>query len=196
MILLHKIKFMKTQSFSIYTILLIALFFFQLTACKNENNKELDILENETEELDSFTVLEEDGNSTDINELVKSKDESQLNESQLVIQNLLKYCAEDKMESASKIIAYIGEDENRLYKDHFNYGNASEKSIVKITCDVINKWLKESATYEFISYDFQPSEIGNVHSVEVMFQKQGVGVNRKFFRLVNSKKGLILVSID
>lgn len=187
---------MNNQSLSIYGILFIAFMVFQLSACKNDKNKELDILEDETEELDSFIVLDEDENATDINALVKSKDESQLNESQLVIQNLLKYCAEDKIESASKILSYIGEDQSRLYKDHFNYSNASEKSIVKITCDVINKWLKESATYEFISYDMKPSEIGTVHSVEVMFQKQGVGINRKFFRLVNSKKGMILVSID
>lgn len=188
---------MQKIALSTTKVLFFLALILNLSSCKNDTAKNELNLDDEIEgDLDSFLVTEGDSSSVNINELVNSKDQSQLNEVQLVIQNLLKYCAEDKIESASKIIAYMGDDNTRMYKDHFNYNNASERSIVNITCDVIKKWLKESSTYEFISYETTPSEIGTIHSVEVMFQKQGVGINRRFFRLVNSKKGMILVAMD
>ena len=55
----------------------------------------------------------------------------------------------------------------------------------------------ESADYDFISYESAPTEIGTIHSVEILFKKEGVGVERKFFRLREStNKGMLLVSID
>jgi hypothetical protein len=178
-------------------LLFIGFVVIQLNACKSDNtNKELDLDATTEEDLDKFDITDDENSSVDINALVKNKETADLNEAQGVIQNLLKYCVEDKMQEASKIIAYMGDDASRMFKDHFNYSNASEKSIVNITCDVIKKWLKESSTYEFISYEATDSEIGTIHSVEVMFQKQGVGINRRFFRLVNSKKGMILVAMD
>jgi hypothetical protein len=182
---------------SIYTFIISAILFL-FASCKSDR-QDNDFDFSEEMEIDSFLLLlneDQKQNEANVDELLSKRNVSELNAYELVIQNLLKNCAEGNYEAASKVLSYIGEDEKRLYRDHFNYANASEKSIVKITCDVITKWLKESADYEFISFETSPSEIGTINSVEIMFKKQNIGINRKFFRLVESKKGPIVVSID
>lgn len=143
------------------------------------------------------TVTSEKSKQKDLSELLDEKDVSELNDAQLKVQELLKYSVNKDYESFSKTLAYIGEDESRLYKDNFNYAVPQEKEVVEITLDVIKRWLGNSADYDFISYESAPSEIGVIHSVEILFKKEGVGVQRKFFRLRESQdKGMLLVSID
>jgi hypothetical protein len=185
-------KLVINRYYSIFILLAAIVLFF---SCKN-NTSDSDF-DFEDEMSDDITLLlEEEESNVNIGDLLDKKNLKDLNKNQLMVQNLLKHCSESNFEAASKMLSYIGEDQQRLYRDHFNYSNASEKSIVKITCDVITKWLKESADYEFISYETSPSEIGEIYSVEVLFKKQNIGINRKFFRLVESKKGPIVVSID
>jgi hypothetical protein len=185
-------KLVINRYYAVFFLLATVVLFYSCKSNTSDNDFDFD-----EEMSDDISLLsDEDTSNVNIGELLDKKNTKDLNQNQLMVQNLLKYCSESNFEAASKLLSYIGEDQQRLYRDHFNYANASEKSIVKITCDVITKWLKESADYEFISYETTPSEIGEIHSVEVLFKKQNIGINRKFFRLVESKKGPIVVSID
>lgn len=157
---------------------------------KNSDSNDIDTLSNDVD-------TQETSKKEDLTKLLDKKDVSELNDAQLKVQELLRYSVNKDYASFSKTLAYIGEDESRLYKDYFNYQVPQEKEVVDLTLDVIKNWLGNSADYEFISYENSPSEIGIIHSVEILFKKEGIGVNRKFFRLRESQdKGMLLVSID
>lgn len=171
---------------------------FILFSC-NTNEKKVATESTDLKNLDTIQteINNENFKREELTKLLDKKDVSELNDAQLKVQELLRYSVNKDYASFSKTLAYIGEDESRLYKDYFNYQVPQEKEVVDLTLDVIKNWLGNSADYEFISYENSPSEIGIIHSVEILFKKEGIGVNRKFFRLRESQdKGMLLVSID
>ncbi len=128
--------------------------------------------------------------------LVKGKDDSKLNEAQLQVQKLLESCVENDYAKAASTIMYRGKDQSRIGKDSFNYSSTNEAETVKITCEVIKKWLGTSEAYDFVSYKEKPSDFGLEYVVEVMFKKTKLGVNRHFFYLIKTpNKGMLLVNM-
>lgn len=183
---------MQKHAFISYFLMILLLF-----SCKNdtstEGTKNSDNLE------DSSQVKQVDSSLETINSnaesLVAGKDESKLNLAQLNVQKLLESCVRKDYAAAASLIMYRGADQTRLGVDAFNYSNPNEANTVRVTCDVINNWLGESESYEFISYSEEQTEYGMQYVVEVLFAKQKIGIDRHFFYLMNSPKGLILVNM-
>lgn len=178
---------------------IVAIGFSIMISCNTNESKDIkdDNNSNDIDTVDTPSDTSEISKKEDLSKLLDEKDVSELNDAQLKVQELLRYSVNKDYAAFSKTLAYIGEDESRMYKDHFNYEVSEEKEVVKITLDVIKNWLGKSADYEFISYENSPSEIGVIHSVEILFKKEGIGVDRKFFRLKESNdKGMLLISID
>lgn len=130
-----------------------------------------------------------------IEDLVNTKDETKLNESQVKVQGLLEACVAGDYATAATFIMYRGKDETRMGYDSFDYNNANEANTVKVTCDVIVSWLGSSQSYEFISYQEEETEFGLQYVVEVMFKKEKLGIERHFFYLMDTPKGKLLVNM-
>jgi hypothetical protein len=175
-------------------IIFILFILVSILSCKNKEKENSS--EAEKAKADSLALYNESttgvGNAED---LVASKDESKLNEAQLQVQRLLESCVKKDYSNASKTIMYRGADQSRIGKDSFNYSNANEANTVKVTCDVITGWLGTSKSYEFISYNEEPSEMGTKYIVEVMFQKQKLGLDRHSFYLIKTSKGFLLADM-
>jgi len=148
---------------------------------------------------DSLILLNTDqtppSSDTNAADLVSSMDQSKLNLAQLNVQKLLMSCVTKDYSTAASLIMYRGTDQSRLGNDSFKYSNPKEANTVNVTCDVINNWLGSSKSYDFISYKEEPSEYGPQYIVEVLFSKQKIGIERHFFYLMDSPKGLILVNM-
>ena len=127
--------------------------------------------------------------------LVQNMDASKLNPSQLAVQKLLTSCVSGQYAEAAKVIMYRGGDQNRLGLDSFNYQNENEANTVKVTCEVITSWLGASQSYEFISFQEEETEFGTQNVVEIMFKKEKLGVERHFFYLMETPKGMMLVNM-
>ena len=132
---------------------------------------------------------------TNAADLVTAKDQSKLNPAQLNVQKLLMSCVTKDYNIAASLIMYRGTDQSRIGKDTFKYSNPNEANTVNVTCEVINNWLGSSKSYEFISYKQEQTEYGMQYVVEVLFSKQKIGIERHFFYLMDSPKGLILVNM-
>ncbi len=127
--------------------------------------------------------------------LVQNMDASKLNPSQLAVQKLLTSCVSGQYAEAAKVIMYRGGDQSRLGLDSFNYQNENEANTVKVTCEVITSWLGASQSYEFISFQEEETEFGTQNVVEIMFKKEKLGVERHFFYLMETPKGMMLVNM-
>jgi hypothetical protein len=160
-------------------------------SANNENSEEVS--------TDSLNLFNSDqatfSNETYAADLVSSKDQSKLNLAQLNVQKLLTSCVTNEFSIAASLIMYRGTDQSRLGNDSFKYSNPNEANTVNVTCEVINNWLGSSKSYDFISYKEEPSEYGPQYIVEVLFSKQKIGIERHFFYLMDSPKGLILVNM-
>jgi len=171
------------------------IFFFSilLIACNSSDSQEKESdevkVEESNEEVNKNTTV------TNAEQLVEQKDRSKLNAAQLQVQTLLKSCVNNDYEAAAKTIMYRGKDQNRVGVDSFDNSNKSEANTVKITCEVIKGWLGESKDYEFISYQEVETDLGPQHVVEIMFKKEKIGVNRHFFYLIDTPKGMLLVDM-
>lgn len=177
--------------FKNYLFILITL--FTLGSCNN-NDKESNNIE--VENKDSLNLDGENLNENNkVEQLVGLKDQSKLNTAQLQVQKLLESCVMNNYEVAAKTIMYRGKDQSRMGNDFFNNANPQEANTVKVTCDVIKQWLGESENYEFISYQEVETDMGPQHVVEVMFKKAKLGVNRHFFYLMDTPKGMLLVNM-
>ena len=172
----------------------ISIFLISLSACKDKNNTE-----NRDAEVEKVEEVSPQNSNESVEEnaeqLVDLKDQSKLNPAQIQVQKLLQSCVKNNYEAAAKTIMYRGKDEKRVGVDSFNYLNANEANTVKITCEVLKGWLGESKNYEFISYQEVETDYGPQHVVEIMFKKEKLGVNRHFFYLVDSPKGMLLVNM-
>ena len=176
-----------------------------ILSCNNDpsNNNDSD---NQGGDVDSTAQGPIDGDTepnngstqsiTDPTDLTTLKDVSKLNEAQLAVQSFLEACATKNFQESSKYLAYRGKDQSRMLKDHFNYSDANEKSNVDLTCNLIVNWLQESESYEFITYNDIVAEDGTtLNVVEVMFKKQELGVNRRFFDLIGTDRGYLIVAM-
>jgi hypothetical protein len=177
------------------------LFILILTGCNDSNSSTSDDNKDviDTSKIDIIdaevqlpVVKNDDLNAEN---LVNTKDASKLNAAQMSIQKLLESCVKDKYDEAAKVIMYRGADESRMGQDSFNYLNANEANTVRVTCEVIKSWLGASQSYDFISYQEEESEFGMQYAVEIMFKKEKLGVERHFFYLMNTPKGMMLVDM-
>ncbi len=177
-------------------IVLIALLLGSCNSNSRDSKSNDATNESDSTALSSTTSQEESLVSENKAEsLVKSKDQSKLNESQLSVQRLLASCVAGNYDEAAKFILYRGADQSRVGLDFFNNANAQEANTVKVTCDVIVSWLGTSQSYEFISYQEEESEYGLLYVIEVMFKKEKLGVERHFFHLMDTPKGKLLVNM-
>ncbi len=79
-------------------------------------------------------------------------------------------------------IAYRGPDMKRMGNSVFNAKNPYERSVVRITAEVFNKWNSniESRDYARVFALAQPNDSRNILVLEVIFVSRQA-VNRKFF---------------
>ncbi len=140
-------------------------------------------------------TIKTENKSSSIEDLVNAKDESKLNESQLIVQGLIEACVSGDYATAASFIMYRGKDETRMGYDSFNYENANEANTVKVTCEVVLSWLGSSESYEFISFQEEETEFGLQYVVEVLFTKEKLGIERHFFYLMDTPKGKLLVNM-
>ncbi|MCB0510534.1 MAG: hypothetical protein KDC82_07195 [Bacteroidetes bacterium] len=188
---------MKQVSYFLRIVPSLLVFSALLFSCKQNGETEVENISNvDSTNVENLEIIENDLVDGDRAELlVEQKDDSKLNPAQLQIQRLLESCAKGDYASAAKTIMYRGKDTARAGKDYFRYENANEANTVKVTCDVIKAWLGSSASYEFISYKEEQTDLGLQHQVEVLFTKEKIGIERHFFILVQSPEGLLLVNM-
>lgn len=190
-------EFFSPSKLTLSTVLSIIL----LIGCKNSNTSDSadnqDLSDSTKVNVNDFYDSLDQDNSTAFNaeSLVQTKNTSKLNPAQLSVQKLLETCVQGKYSEAAKFIMYRGKDESRMGQDSFNYSNPNEASTVQITCEVIVAWLGTSKSYEFISYQEEETDFGTQYIVELMFQKEKLGVERHFFYLMNTQKGMMLVNM-
>lgn len=181
-----------SRFFSSPILLIVGLLFISYSCNSSTNSVNEEEAATEETVADSVTV---DTKPKSIADLVNTKDETKLNESQLKVQGLLEACVANDYASAASFIMYRGKDEARMGYDSFDYNNANEANTVKVTCDVIVAWLGTSQSYEFISFQEEETEFGLQYVVEVMFKKEKIGIERHFFYLMDTPKGKLLVNM-
>lgn len=149
-------------------------------------------------ETHDFGVIKdaEPSSPEDVSKLVDSGDLGALNDYQKFAQEFINACGKKNYEKAAKYLSYMGSDNSRLFKDHFNYANAQEKNIVKTTVDVVFGFLAESNDYKFISsQEVNDPKIGKKRVLEITFFKKGIGVNRRFFEIIDTPKGKLIYNM-
>lgn len=110
----------------------------------------------------------------------------------LAIKNLLEYSKSKAYDKAGKIIAYEGEDKDRVHKDSFNTENKEELNQVKRICKKITALLELSSKYEFGEIS-SPSK--NVYSMQVTFVSGEQKLVTSFI-LEKTEKGFLLISMN
>ncbi len=145
-------------------------------------------------DVKNFIVSKDDtpASKEEINEMVSREKVGSLNKNQQVVQFFFKACSAKDYVAASKLMVYNGKDINRKGKDSYDANNPSELSIVKATVDVIYGFLEESKDYEFISFEEKTTKKGKVFINEVSFFKKGIGINRRFFEVIDTPKGKLI----
>lgn len=182
-------------TFKLTYLLFFAILLSTLYSCKeNSNNTTNDATITSTDTIPTEIEPVKDTVTTkkEPKDLVAAKDETKLNNAQLAVQDLLEACVDKNYTKAAEVIMYRGQDASRKFVDSFNPNTPSELKTVEVTCSVIEAWLDESKSYEFISY--KETEEG-VHEVEVLFVNEKLGLNRKFFQMISTEKGMLLANI-
>lgn len=108
------------------------------------------------------------------------------------IKNLLEYSKTKAYDKAGSLIAYEGDDKNRIHKDSFNITNKDELNQVKRICKKITALLDLSSKYEF--GDFSSTDKG-VYTMQVTF----VSGEQKLvtsFSFEKTEKGFLLISMN
>ncbi len=108
------------------------------------------------------------------------------------IKNLFEYSKSKAYDKAGKIIAYEGEDKDRVHKDSFNTENKEELNQVKRICKKITALLELSSKYEFGEIS-SPSK--NVYSMQVTFVSGEQKLVTSFI-LEKTEKGFLLISMN
>ncbi len=201
---------MKYTTYLLHLVLIISFSLFSCQSNKKDNetiNNSEHIEENKTAVIDIKTdakkivkkgvpeiQLEKDeslATEEEINKMISDEKVKNLNDNQKIVQSFLKACANKDYTSVAKFMAYKGNDKSRINKDSFNAENSSELNVVKATGDIIYGFIKESKEYQFLTY----IEKGNLATVEVSFFKKGLGINRRFFDVIDSPKGKIIIGM-
>jgi len=190
-----------------------AMIMFLSTSCKDKNAKNDNLDPNlqdstlvdssdlglNTDGVQDFNSIKEIEPSSpeEVKKMVDSGNLATLDDYQKFAQEFINACGTKNYEKASKYMSYLGSDKSRLHKDHFNYSNAKEKGIVKTTADVVFTFLAESNNYKFISAQEvnDPKAGGKKQVLEITFFKKGMGVNRRFFEIIDTPKGMLIYNM-
>ncbi|MCL4549959.1 MAG: hypothetical protein M1495_15475 [Bacteroidetes bacterium] len=108
------------------------------------------------------------------------------------LKNLLEFSKTKAYDKAASLIAYEGDDKNRIHKDSFNPSNKEELNQVKRICKKITALLELSSKYEF--GDFKSSDSG-VYTMQVVFIS-GEQKLATTFNFEKTGKGFLLVSMN
>lgn len=131
----------------------------------------------------------------EVEKLLDSKDVSTLNEYQKIAQQFIVACGKKDYEKVANYLAYNASDAQRRNKDHYNIANQQEFSIVKTTADVVFGFLSESKDFQVMSYKTQDTKNGKIHAVEILFYEKGIGMNRRFFEMIDTPKGVLIYNM-
>lgn len=143
--------------------------------------------------IPNFKVTKEvePSSSLEIMKMVSDLKTSDLNENQKFIQSFLSACANKNAQIASSSLAYNGNDTKRKNIDHYRMTNPNEIKIVQSTMDVIYNLLAESSTYKYVSYNKNQG----ISTIEVSFFKKGLGINRRYFDVLDTPKGKLIIGM-
>lgn len=98
-----------------------------------------------------------------------------------ILQQAFEAAQQKDYDKLSSLLVYRGADDKRHGSDIFNTKNAYEKSVVKITGEVFNKWTAGAESVEFARVFELPQPDGRtlqVIEVIIVFPKK---IERKFF---------------
>lgn len=109
------------------------------------------------------------------------------------LNNLFDFSKSKAYEKAALLIAYDGEDKNRIQKEAFNPANKEELSQVKRVCKKISALLDLSSKHEFGK--FETKKDGQNYIIEVNF----ISGEQKLvtaFSFIKTEKGYLLININ
>lgn len=112
-------------------------------------------------------------------------------ESKADLIKLFTYCKNGHPDSAALYIVYRGNDEQRKWKDTYNYENESEKFEVDQACIRIKKNLESSPDFIFKEFKKETESEGTWHIWEVLF-----GDKKVYFALLKINGKYCLGDID
>lgn len=88
----------------------------------------------------------------------------------------------------STLIVYRGPDEQRMGYDVYNFKNSFDKTLIKITADVFNKWNKDVTGLEYArAFELDQPDGRKMTVLEVIFVTPKT-IDRKFFGFLQLNK--------
>ena len=110
----------------------------------------------------------------------------------ITLTDLFNISKSKSFEKAAKLIAYDGEDKNRLKKDSFNPANKDELTQVKRICKKINALMELSSKYEFSDFKTMNLEGKETYSMNVVFFSGNQKLVTNFTFIKNEKTFLLI----
>jgi hypothetical protein len=105
--------------------------------------------------------------------------------------NLINLSKTKSFDKAAKLIAYDGEDKNRVLKDSYNPAVKDELNQVKRICKKINALLELSAKFEFGQFKVVNPEGKESFSIDVIFISGEQKLVTNFSFIKNDKEYLL-----
>jgi hypothetical protein len=111
------------------------------------------------------------------------------------LNNLFEFSKAKAHEKAALLIAYDGEDKNRIQKEAFNPANKEELNQVKRVCKKISALLDLSSKHEFGKFETKKDGPNENYIIEVNF----ISGEQKLvtaFSFIKTEKGYLLININ
>lgn len=109
-------------------------------------------------------------------------------EAKATAKTFFEICKKNDFKKSATILAYVGADKQRLYKDFYNPNNPDEYKEVKRICKKINATLLISDSYDFGKFKDRKINGKNVQYLEVKFVSGSQKIRRKIFFIKINKK--------
>jgi hypothetical protein len=104
------------------------------------------------------------------------------------VENFFKLCKKNDYKSSSRILAYYGADNSRIYKDLFNPNNPDELKEIKRICKKVTATLLISDSYSFGKFRNRTIDKIKFKSLDVIFLSGSQKVKQKVLLLeINGK---------
>lgn len=111
------------------------------------------------------------------------------------LSNLFNYSKSKNFDKAAALIAYEGENKNRVQKDTFNASDKDELNQVKRICKKISALIELATKYEFNPVTAKVDNGTNIYSIDVSF----ISGDQKLvtsFSFVKTEKGFLLSNMN
>ena len=111
------------------------------------------------------------------------------------LKELFAICKSGDFSKADEYLVYRGKDQDRKWKDVYDYSNANESTRVDNTCRRIKRDLDVYGPYEITKYTVKTESEGEWNILEVTF-KDGEQSGKRLFAFLKIKGNWALGDID